>query len=129
MGHPEIDYYLLTDGRVIPTTIDIPDSIKDRTFLFKPQTKKIVQANDLEPEGRFRRLPCISLTVTHNSVGTIDISDWLGEIRANPVPPPIPIKQLLHLWSIVHHQYIPLCSGTVVHMTMNDGDIIEETLG
>lgn len=77
--------------------------------------------SNTDPEVRHRRLHVIAANFSHADTGPVDISDWVGEIRAFPVPE-LPVKQLLTLWSLVHHQYVPLSGGAQVNVTKNDGE-------
>jgi hypothetical protein len=121
LGPAPESFYLLTDGRVIPSSHAIPAEITPATFYYDPRTHRIAGAANREPEGRWRRLPYIAGNIRHRTIADIDISDWLGDIRANPVPD-IPIKQLLILWSAVNHQYIPLSDGVQISITKSDGE-------
>jgi hypothetical protein len=114
-------YSLLQDGRVLPATLQLPTEIQMSTFVYDPATHRIEGAVNADPAARYRRLPLIAGSLQHTSIGTIDISDWLGEIRAHPVPD-LPIRQILTLWSLVHNQYFPLSDGAQATITKNDGE-------
>jgi hypothetical protein len=120
LGPAPQNYYLLQDGRVLPTTIRLPDSELNNAFIYDPNTLRLYQ-NNTPQDVRFRRLPYLAASFDHVNTGLIDISDWLGEIRANPVPE-LPLKQLLTLWSLVHNQYVPLSNGVQINVTKNDGE-------
>jgi hypothetical protein len=100
LGPEPVNYYLFSDGRIVPSTVDVPEGID--CFVYDTKTMQITQRTNPNPHGRFRALPYIGITV-----GTLDISDWLGEIRANPVHAFRP-HQLLELWSLVHQTYVNL---------------------
>jgi hypothetical protein len=116
LGPEPVNYYLFRDGRVIPTYVHVPADID--CFLYDAATQQITERANPNPAGRFRALPYLGL-----SVGTLDISDWVGGIRANPVFAFRP-KQLVELWSLVHNTYVNLnVSIQVVH-----GDGTEEII-
>jgi hypothetical protein len=117
LGPEPLNYYLFRDGRILPTSVAIPDGID--CFVFDTKTMQITQRDNPTPNGRFRALPYLGI-----SVGTLDISDWLGEIRANPVYPFRP-HQLLELWSLVHQTYVNL--DLAVQVIHSDGR--EEIIG
>ena len=100
LGPEPVDYYLFDDGRIIPSMVNIPEGIE--CFVFNTKSMQITKRDNPNPHGRFRALPYLGI-----SVGTLDISDWLGEIRANPVHTFRP-HQLLELWSLVHNTYVNL---------------------
>lgn len=122
LGPEPQSYYLLADGQVLPTTTILPESVFEQAYVYDPHTLRITLAFNTTPEGRFKRLPYVALQVIHPDTGTIDMSDWLGEVRANPVPD-MDTQQLAVLWSYVHHQYVPIFTGgTTIRSTTSDGE-------
>jgi hypothetical protein len=120
LGPQPLNYYLLDDERVVPTTFALPGAVKQNAHLYTVETNRITQANSPAPEGRFRPLHYVAMSVEHESVGVVNLSDWIGELRANPVCE-LPIKQIILLWSLVHNTYIPISDGAIVRVTRNDG--------
>lgn len=120
LGPTPISYILLQDGRVLPTCIEIPQAVLTTSYVFDPASQRLTQHNS-DPNQRHRRLPTIAASFNHPSTGNVDISDWLGEIRAYPVPD-LPIKQILTLWSFTQNMYVPLSDGVQVSITKNDGE-------
>jgi hypothetical protein len=109
LGPEPQNYYLLADGRVLPTTFGLPDEIAESAFLFTTQTHRMTTADTVIRDTRFRpAVPYLSVVIKQPITGDIDLSEWVGELRANPVPENLPLKQLVTLWSLVHNQYIPL---------------------
>jgi hypothetical protein len=53
-------------------------------------------------------VPYLSLVIKQPITGDIDLSEWVGELRANPVPETLPLKQLVTLWSLTNSRYVPL---------------------
>jgi hypothetical protein len=121
VGPAPVEYYLLEDGRVLPSSIVLPVSTHSSTYLYNPHSHRLSLLSNIDPSARFRRLDTIALSFNHPSTGEVDISDWLGEVRAHPVPD-LPVKQLLSLWSLAHHRYVPLSDGVQVSVTKNDGE-------
>ncbi len=120
LGPSPQQFYLLSDGRVLPTTIRLPPIVTSTAFVYDPLTHRMYQ-NNTPQDARFRRLPYIAASFNHVSTGEVDISDWLGEIRAHPVPE-LSVKQLLTLWSFANNRYAPLSEGVQVTVTKNDGE-------
>lgn len=119
VGPAPTRYILLEDGRVLPATIELPAAVRNSAYLYDPATHRLVQG---ATEGvRFRRLSTIALSLSHPTVGTLDLSDWIGDLRAHPVPE-LSAKQLLTLWSFAQNQYVPLSDGAQVTLTKNDGE-------
>ena len=114
-------FYLLQDGRVLPSSVSLPNSLADSTHMYNPFTHKMTLLTNTDPDVRHRRLHVIAANFSHADTGNVDISDWVGEIRANPVPE-LPIRQLLTLWSLVHNRYVPFSGGVQVSITKNDGE-------
>lgn len=122
LGPSPTNYYLLTDSRVLPSSIVLPELELQSAYIYNPHTLRIYQ-NNTSQEERFRRLPYIAASFNHPTTGEVDISDWVGEIRAHPVPE-LPVKQLLTLWSYAHNRYVPLSDGVQVSITKNDGSTV-----
>ena len=117
LGPEPLTYHILPDGRVLHSSVVLPEEVRSNAFLFDPITKHITKL--VEPvNGRFKPLPYIGIEL-ENSTMKIDISDWLGEIRACPVPE-ISAKQVLLLWSIVHNKYI-VFDGSTMQIVKSDG--------
>ena len=123
LGPEPLTYYLLTDGRVLPSTITLPDEVKAETFTFDPFLKRMKKSLG-EQEGRLRPLPFIGIVLKTPSF-EVDISEWLGELRAFPNPEFVTAKQLILLWSHVHNKYITFQNGSLL-LVKNDGT--EETV-
>ena len=116
IGPAPQNYYLLSDGRVLPTTIVLPGSVLINTYIYNANTRRISRAIDSNPIGRWRPLHFLGITIVEPTVGSFDISEWLGEMRANPVPRTITPTQLLHLHALSTNTYIPASgNATVIH--------------
>jgi len=122
LGNNPTNYYLLKDGRVLPDTISLPDHEIQTAFLYDSESHTIRKASDANPQGRFRPLPYLSITFQNTYIETIDISDWLGEVRANPVPNTMSVQQILSLWSIVNRRYVPTGDNLEIHVVDSDAN-------
>lgn len=119
LGPEPMKLYILKDGSVLPSTLLLPTDMEDEAYIFCPNTNQITSLQNPTPEGRFRPLPYIG--IQFNAVSnSVDISDWLGEIRANPIPPNITVEQIVRVWMFVHNRYISL-KNTKAHIVKNDG--------
>jgi len=119
--------YVFTDGRVAPVRFDLPEALQSTTYVFDPATNRITLASAPEPEGRFRRLPLIGLRLEHPSIEPVDLSDWIGDIRANPVPS-LTTKQLIQIGSYTQQRYLPTGDGAIAHVVGEDGETTQDTL-
>jgi len=119
LGPEPLTWLLLADGRILPSSVLLPESVKSSTYEFDPHTNRMKLANDTE-DGRFRPMRYLSLTV-EEPVGNTDLSDWLGEIRAKPVPESMRVQQLITLWSLTNNQYLPITNVTIRY-TNSEGD-------
>ena len=109
LGPEPQNYYLLADGRIMPTTVTLPRDVAEEALLFNYKKNHITAAVEPLTEGRFKRaVPYLSIVIKQPITGDIDLSEWVSEIRANPVPEILTLKQLVTLWSLVHNQYVPL---------------------
>jgi hypothetical protein len=122
LGNNPTNYYLLHDGRVLPDSMSLPEYEVQTAYIYNSDTHTICKANDPFPQGRFRSLPYLSITFQNTYIQQVDISDWLGEIRANPVPNDIHVKQILTLWSLATNRYIPEGEGTTIHVVDSDAN-------
>jgi len=124
LGPVPIRYFLIPDGRVLPSIMIMPEDTNANTYVYDPFTKQITKVQAISDEGRYKQLPIIGIVIKHAS-GTIDISDWVGELRAKPVPDFITAKQLVILWSYVHNTFVPFTESSL-SIVKNDGT--EETI-
>lgn len=120
LGPAPQNYLLLADGQVLPSVTQLPSTVTASTHLYDSSTNRITCISNPSPEGRYRPLQYISMRIESEIVGNIDMSDWLGEIRANPVPN-LSIKQILSLWSLTQNTYVPFDGKTSVFVTKNNG--------
>jgi hypothetical protein len=125
LGPEPQNYWLLGDGRVISSHIVLPTEVMNSAFFYESSSARITAAHAPSPAGRFRPLTYVGIQIHDAIVGSTDISDWLGEVRANPVPILTP-HQIVTLWSHVHNQYAPpFRRGTTIRATNSMG---EETM-
>lgn len=126
LGPEPQQWYLLSDGQVLPHTTEIPYAVLTSAYIYDPNTRRITQCSVAEPVGRYRPLQYIAMNIQNETSGVAaDASDWLGEIRCNPVPP-LSIKQVLQLWMYDTQVYVPMDGTTKVTVTTNIGE--EEVL-
>lgn len=122
LGPEPQNYYLLADGRVIPASTSLPAQEQITAQLFEVQSNRLSSAATLNPAGRFRPIQFVSATVNHSAYGITDLSNWIGELRANPVPTNLGILQLLQLYSLVHNVFVPIRNVTI-NIVKNNGDM------
>jgi len=109
LGPEPQNYYVLADGRVVPASVSLPADIAELAFIFNPQTQHFTSATATVPMGRFKpAVPYLSIVIKQPITGDIDLSEWVGDLRANPVPETLPLKQLVTLWSLTTSRYVPL---------------------
>jgi len=122
LGPEPQNYWLLEDGRVIPSHIVLPTEVMNSAFFYESATARITAAHTPLQAGRFRPLTYVGIQIHDAIVGNTDISDWLGEVRANPIPEITP-QQIVTLWSHVHNQYVPpFRRGTTIRATNSMGE-------
>jgi len=109
LGPEPQDYYLLADGRVLPTTMILPVEIASTAYYYNVAKNQITDIpTGFVTHGRFKpAVPYLSMTIQQPGAADIDLSEWLGELRASPVPQNLPLKQLVTLWSLVKNTYVP----------------------
>jgi len=125
LGPEPVRWNILPDGRILSPSIILPPSVQAQTYVYSPETHRLTLHG--QTEGRYRPLPFLSLKITNEIVGSIDISDWVGDIRANPVPTTITPLQLLTLWSFVTNNYVP-CRNVTLSWANQDGEEESEVI-
>ena len=120
LGPEPQNWILLQDGRIVSSTIVLPPHVQESAYLYNISANHLKKM-DGEPPGRFRPLSILALQIQHTDVGSIDISDWIGDIRIFPQRDITP-KQLVELWALSQNQYVPN-EDTHVVVTRNDGSV------
>lgn len=118
LGPVPLTYFLLHDGGVIPGSFQLSSENRSNAFVYSPSSKQIRKLEQVE-EGRLKPLPFIGI-VHKSQEGDTDISEWLGDVRAFPIPEFLTVRQILLLWSFVHHIYLPLHNVTIA-VVKSDG--------
>lgn len=116
---PEVsNLYLLKNGDIVPSYFSNLDEHLSTAHVYDVETQRISHA--LTPlEGRYRPIPDLGLCVLLTDGKKIDLTDWLGAIRMNPLIPLSP-KHLVDLWSLSTNTYIKY---SIVEVTDNMGDV------
>jgi len=116
---PEIpNFYVLENGDTVPTTAEIPTDVLETAYFYDVESQRLTKTGTTE--GRYRPVPLLGLVVRNPAIGMIDLTDWVGNIRMNPVAP-ISAKTLVGLWSAINNRYIPT-QGTLLEVTDSNGD-------
>jgi len=120
-------YRLLPDGQVLQADTELPDAVRNDSYIYNESALQLVGEN-LLPNTRFRPLHIIALSVTTDTTthATRDLSEWIGELRINPAKNFHPVH-LIRLWAFAHSIYIPL-RGYSYTVTLNDGSETSETV-
>lgn len=120
LGPEPQHWILLQDGRITPAILPLPARIQESAYIYNIQTNHLTKMDGAVP-GRHRPLSILALQIQHTDVGSIDISDWVGELRMFPQRD-IPPRQLVELWGISQNRYVPIEDAHVV-VTRNDGTV------
>ncbi len=98
-----ITYFIMDDNSVIPANVAHCKSAPKA--IFSPADNRILNATAEEDEtaAPLKRLPWLSI---QHTIGdhTVDLSDWLSEIRTNTT---IPLIALIRLASVTLHRHLP----------------------
>jgi hypothetical protein len=120
LGTEPQNWALLQDGRILPSTTVLPPAVQTSAYLYNIQTNQLTKMDGTAP-GRYRPLSILALQIQHPDVGSIDISDWVGEIRIFPAREITP-RELVELWGASHNRYVPI-EGARATVTRNDGSV------
>lgn len=120
LGPQPQNWVLLQDSRIVPSTIPLPPHVQSAAYQFDIQTNQLTKMDDATP-GRYRPLSILALQIQHTDVGSIDISDWVGEIRIFPARDITP-RQLVELWGATQNQYVPIEEARAI-VTRDDGSV------
>ena len=115
------NYYILYNGDVIPANVKGAEKYLSSSYLFDTDTQRITAANAPTPAGRFKGIGVLGLSILRKDEPPIDISEWVGNIRANP-PITLTARQLVVLWSKIHKVYIP--KKTNLEVTDSLGEVM-----
>lgn len=118
VGPAPQNYYLCPNNRILPSTLHNVPTIPS-IYLYNAFTQKITTIENQAPVGRFRPLPILSLRLEHDEYGTIDMSDWITEIRANPIPA-CNVKQWIELWGLTQNKFVPI-DNIRIYIVYGDG--------
>jgi hypothetical protein len=113
-----MNYLILHNGDVVQADTLGVDDYLPTAYLYEAATDRISHA--LAPlSGRYRSIPLLGITLLRQNMEPIDISDWLGNLRMNPVVTLSP-KVYVSLWSKVKNVYVPY---TQLEVTDSSGEI------
>lgn len=122
LGPTPQNFLLLSDGRVLPAYIQIPEEDHVTTYVYEATTNRMTLLSQPTPPGRFRQLPIIACSL-EKAGHSYDLSEWFSEVRANPVPPTVSLKQYVQLWSFLTGSYAPISGHVTVTSTSNMGEV------
>jgi hypothetical protein len=114
LGPAPCSYWLLSDGRVLPSTITLPFSLLATTYTYSPDSVILQQSNST---ARPTRLSWVAVEVD----GT-DLSDWIQSLRWSGTTEPS-LTSLVTLWSLIHQQVFSI--GTVIKATKNTAEEVQ----
>lgn len=114
LGPVPCSYQILSDGRVLPSTLTLPLSLLETAYTYVPDSVILQQFNS---SARTRRLSWVAVEVE----GT-DLSDWIQSIRWSGTTEPS-LPSLVTLWSLIHQQVFPL--RTVIKGTKNTAEEVQ----
>lgn len=126
LGPEPQNWVLLSDGRIISSNTPIPPTVQSSSYMYDVQTNHMTKMDVGIPGGRYRPLSILALTIQHPDVGSIDISDWIGDVRIFPARDITP-QQLIELWGLVQNRYVPIQDSRII-VTRNDGSVETVTL-
>ena len=121
LGPEPQNWALLQDGRILPSTTPFPPTVQETAYLYDIQTNHMTKMGGGATTGRHRPLSILALQIQHPDVGSIDISDWVGEVRIFPAREITP-RELVELWGAVQNRYVPI-DGARAAVTRNDGSV------
>jgi len=100
------NFWLLDDGRVLPITYTLPNSVANLAYLYDCEIHHMFGMN--VNNGRPRRAtPYLSVVIHQPDQEPLDLSDWMNELKVQPPPAtPFVLPQLVDLWAAVHHTYV-----------------------
>ena len=120
LGPEPQNWVLLQDGRIVSSTVTLPTHVHEAAYLFDINANQLTKMDAAVP-GRHRPLSILALQIQHTDVGSIDISDWIGELRIFPQRDITP-RQLVELWGISQNRYVPIEDARAV-VTRDDGTV------
>jgi hypothetical protein len=107
--------FLLGNGDIVRSSFRGADL--SGAFVYDPASYQIRPIDDAP--CRRRPVPFVAITV-HDGTDTIDLSEWVGEVRSALLPFPLTAAQLVNLWSNSYQTYIS--SNATIRYTTREGD-------
>lgn len=105
IGPEPSNYYIMPCSRIVSASMNISEQDKSTAILFNTENKTLLSLQKYCDKPQ--RPKYISILISHPSFADdIDISDWIGDIRANH-DISLSLKQFVELWSFDNNQYIP----------------------
>ena len=104
-------YHVLTDGRVVPSTLILPSSLLGTHYEYIPEEHVLRQSLST---ARSQRISYIAVEVEG-----YDLSDWIQDLRWVGSAEPS-LQSLVTLWGLIHQRVFAY--GTVVHATKNTAE-------
>jgi hypothetical protein len=114
LGPAPCSYQLLSDGRVLPSTVTLPASLLETAYTYYPNLVVVRQSNST---ARPRRFSWVAITIEG-----VDLSDWIQSLRWVGATEP-PLSSLITLWSMIHQQVFPF--GTTINGTKNTAEEVQ----
>ncbi len=108
-GSPK--YYLTYDEQVVPYRVP-------HSSIYCPVNNVIYSGE--HKHAKKKRLPWLSLFLKWNEVHSLDLSDWMSELRVTSEYPSL--VQIIRLASQVHRVHIPELPTTEVHVVNRSGE-------
>ena len=120
LGPAPQNFWLLDDGRVVPSSYVLPPHVARLAYVYVAETQHILGPGS-ELGARLRRAsPYLSVVIQQPQEESLDLSDWINELKVSPTPAiPFSLPQLVDLWSAVHHQYVN--TRYTIHYINSDG--------
>ena len=104
-------YHVLTDGRVVPSTLILPSSLLGTHYEYIPEEHVLRQSLST---ARSRRISYIAVEVEG-----YDLSDWIQDLRWVGSAEPS-LHSLVTLWGLIHQRVFAY--GSIVHATKNTAE-------
>jgi hypothetical protein len=112
LGPSPQNYILFENGDIVPEGVSVVPTLESSALIYKQSESKIAQLQTRHDE-KMKRLPWSSI-VYNGAHTTLDLTDWVSQIKCTTSQPVPKLKQIIHLGFLVHQEYLEERNALIV---------------
>jgi hypothetical protein len=104
LGPSPQNYVLFDNGDIVPESVSLVPTLESSALIYNQSESKIRQLQHCSDE-KLKRLPWSSIEYK-GAHTTLDLTDWISQIKCTTSQECPSLKQIIHLGFLVHHEYL-----------------------